>query len=73
MKSECLNKMIFFGEKSLRRALTEFTHHYHTERNHQGLGNNLIEPGAELGYSEGDAQCRDRLGGMLRYYYRDAA
>jgi putative transposase len=73
MKSECLNKMIFFGEKSLRRALAEFTQHYHGERNHQGLGNNLIEPDGEIGRSEGDIQCRDRLGGMLRYYYRDAA
>jgi putative transposase len=73
MKSECLDKMIFFGEKSLRRALTEFTEHYHVERNHQGLGNNLIHPKEEVGRTSGDIQCRDRLGGMLRYYYRDAA
>ena len=73
MKSECLDKMIFFGEKSLRRALTEFTEHYHEERNHQGLENNLIHPGEEVGYNSGDIQCRDRLGGMLRYYHRDAA
>jgi transposase InsO family protein len=41
MKSECLNKMIFFGEKPLRRALKEFTEHYHSERNHQGIGNEI--------------------------------
>jgi putative transposase len=73
MKSECLDKMIFFGEKSLRRALIEFTGHYHEERNHQDLKNNLIRPGEEVGRTNGDIQCRDRLGGMLRYYYRDAA
>ena len=73
MKSECLGKLIFFGEKSLRRALTEFAAHYHTERNHQGIGNNIITPGEEVGRTRGEIQCRDRLGGMLRYYHREAA
>jgi putative transposase len=73
MKSECLSKLIFFGEASLRKALTEFSSHYHEERNHQGIGNNIITPGKEVGSRSGDIQCRDRLGGMLRYYYRDAA
>ena len=73
MKSECLERMIFFGEKSLRRALAEFESHYHCERNHQGLGNNLIEPGDEVGRAWGRVTCRNRLGGMLRYYYRQAA
>ena len=73
MKSECLNKLIPFGEKSLRRALSEFEAYYHTERNHQGIGNNIIDPGAEVGRTDGDVQHRERLGGMLSYYYRDAA
>ena len=73
MKSECLNKMIFFGEKSLRRAVKEFTEHYHLERNHQGIGNEIIEPGDEVGLTGGEIQCNERLGGMLKYYYRDAA
>ena len=73
MKSECLNRMIFFGEKSLRKALTEFTAHYHEERNHQGLGNSIIEPGSEVGQMEGDIHRRERLGGVLSYYYREAA
>jgi putative transposase len=73
MKDECLNRMIFFGEKSLRRALTEFAEHYHAERNHQGLGNNIITPGEEVGRTSGDIQCSDRLGGMLRYYHREVA
>jgi len=57
----------------MRRALTEFEAHYHQERNHQGLDNNLIEPGQEVGRGWGRVTCRDRLGGMLRYYYRQAA
>ena len=73
LKSECLGRMIFFGQKSLERALKEFATHYHGERNHQGLGNCLIDPGGEVGQEIGDVQCRERLGGMLRYYYRDAA
>ena len=73
IKEEVLNRMIFFGENSLRRAIDEFLEHYHGERNHQGLGNMLIEPGKEVGRREGDVVCRDRLGGMLRYYYRKAA
>ena len=73
MKSECLNRMIFFGERSLRRALAQFEAHYHGERNHQGLDNRLIEPGNEVGCAEGKVACRKRLGGMLRYYYRQAA
>lgn len=73
MKSACLNRMIFFGEPSLRRALTQFEVHYHTERNHQGLGNNLIEPDEAVGRGDGNITCRNCLGGMLRYYYRQAA
>jgi transposase InsO family protein len=73
VKNECLNRMIFFGEKSLRRAVSEFLEHYHAERNHQGLGNRLIEPSAEVGSANGDVECRERLGGLLKYYYRRAA
>ena len=65
--------MIFFGEKSLRRAVNEFIEHYHEERNHQGLGNQIIEPAGEVGAVAGKIECRERLGGMLKYYYRDAA
>lgn len=73
MKSECLERMVFFGERSLRRALTEFVAHYHRERNHQGLDNNLIEPDEDVGQARGKVARKDRLGGMLRYYYRQAA
>ncbi len=73
IKSECLDRMIFFGEQSLRRAVAEFVRHYHGERNHQGLGNGLIEPKESIGDRQGPVQVRQRLGGMLNYYYREAA
>jgi putative transposase len=65
--------MIFFGERALRRATQSVVSHYHGERNHQGLGNRLIEAGPEVVRLTGDVNCRERLGGMLRYYYRQAA
>ncbi len=72
LKSECLDRMIFFGRRSLERALEQFVAHYHGERNHQGLGNRIIDPGDEVGKEVGDVRCRERLGGMLRYYHREA-
>jgi putative transposase len=73
MKSECLDRMIFFGRRSLERALNQFVAHYHGERNHQGLGNRIIEAGDEVGKKVGDVECRELLGGMRRYYHREAA
>jgi putative transposase len=73
IKSECLSRIVFFGENSLRRAITAYVDHYHTERNHQGLGNRLIDPGDGVGKEKGMVKCRERLGGLLRYYYRTAA
>jgi transposase InsO family protein len=73
LKGECLSRMILFGETSLRRAVAQYLQHYHRERNHQGLGNHLIEAGAEVGLASGAVECRERLGGLLRYYYRLAA
>jgi transposase InsO family protein len=73
LKEECVDRLIFFGESSLRQAVRQFLEHYHTERNHQGLGNRLIGAGAEVGRGTGEVHCRERLGGILRYYYRPAA
>ncbi len=73
LKSETVDRMIFFGEKSLRRAVNQFIAHHHGERNHQGLGNEIIEPGDEVGAIADKIECRERLGGMLKYDYRDAA
>ena len=73
LKSEFLDRMIFYGEKSLCRAVREYVAHYHAERNHQGLGNALIDPGDTVGAVAGKIRSEQRLGGMLRYYYREAA
>ena len=69
IKSECLDKMIFFGESSFRTAISEFVAHYHGERSHQGLGNERIEA-SERG--TGKVRCSERLGGILKHYRRAA-
>ncbi len=73
IKESCLERMILFGEESLRRAIQEFVVHYHRERNHQGLDNQLIFPETIDSDRSGPIQRRQRLGGMLNYYYREAA
>ena len=73
VKEECLSKVILFGERSLRRALSEYVDHFHAERNHQGKGNVLLFPLVTDRQREGPVQCRERLGGLLRYYHREAA
>jgi hypothetical protein len=65
--------MILVGENSLRRAIGEFVLHYHTERNHQSLGNKIIRPEYAAFPDAGEVRCRERLGGLLRYYFRQAA
>jgi len=73
IKEECLERMIFFGEKSLHAATLSYIDPYHAERNHQGVGNQLLVPGNEVNRTAGEVACRERLGGRLRYYYRKAA
>src|SRR5438309_4789383 len=66
LREECTDRMIFFGETMLRRAVRAYLSHYHGERNHQGLDNRLIEAGEDVGRNVGDIQCREHLGGILR-------
>ncbi len=66
-------RMILFSERSLRRVLNEYIVHYHAERNHQGLGNRLLDPTHEAGSMDDPIQLRERLGGILNFYYREAA
>ena len=73
IKESCLERMILFGEGSLRKGMQEFITHYHGERNHQGLGNRLIMPDEWHAGHRGAIRRRERLGGMLNYYYRAAA
>jgi transposase InsO family protein len=73
IKETCLDRMILFGEDSLRKAIHEFVAHYHGERNHQGLDNRLILPDKAHAGNSGPIRRNERLGGMLNYYYRQAA
>jgi len=68
-----LERLIFFGEGSLRTAIQNFVAHYRGERNHQGLGNRLISPEPGCLGAAGELQRQQRSGGMLNYYYRAAA
>ena len=73
VKQACLSKLILFSEASLRRVLTEHLAHYHSERNHQGKRNLLLFPApvdtSPLGKP---ILCKQRLGGLLKYYARAA-
>ena len=73
IKEECLNRMIFFGQTSLRHAIAQYMAHYHEERNHQGLENRLLQPLGVVGEPHARIKRRQRLGGMLNYYHREAA
>jgi len=73
IKEECLDRMIFVGQASLRRAVAEYMDHYHRERNHQGLENRLIHVPAVAAAKDGAIHHHSRLGGTLNYYYRKAA
>lgn len=73
IKDECLNRMIFFGQASLRHTITQYMTHYHDERNHQGLENRLLRPLCVVGEPYAQVKRRQRLGGMLSYYHREAA
>ena len=65
--------MVLLGENHLRAAVREYVAHYHLERNHQSLDNELIVHPPAGFPSEGSVRCRERLGGTLRYYHREAA
>ncbi len=74
VKEECVSKLILFGEPALRRCLASCLAHYHGERNHQGKENVILFPSVESSDPrEGPIRCRERLGGLLRYYHREAA
>jgi hypothetical protein len=73
IKEEALDRMIIMGEASLRHVMREYLAHYHTERNHQGLDNQLIASEMEVGCQAGQVMRRKCLGGLLSYYHREAA
>ena len=73
IKEGCLERLILFSESSLRAAVQNFIAHYHSERNHQGLGNPLICSEPKHPANRGAVQRRERLGGLLNHYYRAVA
>lgn len=74
IKYECLRHFVFFGERHLRYVVSEYMAHYHEGRFHQGIGSRLIRPtSANENAATGEIKCRSRLGGLLNFYYRQAA
>ena len=73
IREECLNHLVLLGEHQLQTAVREFVAHYHLERNHQGLDNQLIEPRASPANDNGEVHRKRRLGGLLSFYERRAA
>ena len=71
IKSECLNRMIFFGRRRLLRAVGAYIEHFNTERHHQGIDGVPIP--RQSGMRLGRVRCHERLGGLLKHYYRGAA
>jgi transposase InsO family protein len=72
IKEECLDRVIPLGEAHLREVIREYMSHYHEERPHQGLDGTLIRPAKDHA-AGGPVARRERLGGLLNYYYREAA
>jgi hypothetical protein len=76
VKEEALSQLILFGERSLQYVLTEYVTHFHQERPHQGKGNVVLMPtvtSAQVTTRGAPIRCRERLGGLLKYYDRAAA
>ena len=71
IKEECLNRVIPLGERHFRTAMREFVEHYHRERNHQGLDNEIID-GQPSAVDAVRIRRRQRLGGLLNDYRRAA-
>jgi hypothetical protein len=75
VKEEALLKLILFGAASLSRVLSEYSVHFYAERNHQCKGNVLLFPTTAQAKNrvDGPVGCRERLGGLPKYYHRNAA
>jgi transposase InsO family protein len=73
IKSECLERIVPLSEGHLRQAVSEYMAHYHRERNHQGLGNVLIDGEQQVVVGAGRIVRRERLGGLLSFYHRKTA
>jgi hypothetical protein len=72
IESECLAQVIPIGDGHVRRMVREYVAHYHGERNHQGIGDRLIDSPTDPFRERRPIECRERLGGLLRFYRRAA-
>jgi hypothetical protein len=72
VKTDLLDRLVIFGEDSLRRALSEYVEHYHEERNHQGLDNVIPFPQRDHTNDQAEIECQERLGGLLKFYRKAA-
>jgi putative transposase len=75
VRAELLSRLILFGERLLRHRMENYIAHFHAERNHQGKGNIVLfpAPADRVGETSGTIRMRERLGGVLKFYYREAA
>ena len=73
IKEEALSQMVLLGEDALYYTIQQYLSHYHAERNHQGLANQLIAREGTVGGHTGPVMRRERFGGLLSYSYREAA
>jgi hypothetical protein len=73
VKTECLDQLILFGERSLAHVLENYIAYHQHQRNHQGLGNVIPFPDPRVHWKEGRIAKSDRLGGLLNFYHRQAA
>ena len=73
VKVEILDRQVLFGKKALQYTLNEYISHFHQERNHQGLNNTIPFPAEKVGNCSGKVKTKERLGGLLKYYYRQVA
>ena len=73
IKEECLNRVVLLGEGHLRLIVEEYVEHYHRERNHQGLDSQLLERPPPRASADAEVHRRQRIGGLLSYYHREAA
>ena len=73
IKEECLNRVVLLGESHLRLIVQEYVEHYHRERNHQGLDNQLLERPPPSPNADAAVHQRQLIGGLLNYYHREAA
>jgi len=73
IKEECLDRVVVLGEGHLRLLRQQYVEHYHDERNHQGLDNELLGRAPPPGNAGAEVQRRERIGGLLNYYHREAA